>query len=243
MEAPPNDRSGISQSIAVVSPVGLTPLTMGRISRIITRMDRSVLLVEDDSLVRAALAAGLTHHGFDVTAVGDARSAMAAFATTSPDVAILDLHLGAGPTGIDIAVGMRKRAPDLGLVLLTSFTDPRLLRTSLDSIPAGMLYLVKQSVDDLSLLAAAIESATAAAHSPAASTPRSPLTAAQADTLRLLAAGLSNSEIARVRVVTEATVEKTIARTAQALGIPHEDGVNQRVALARTYFRLIGRAT
>ena len=206
-------------------------------------MTLSVLLVEDDNLVRAALAAGLAHHGYEVTAVGDARAAMSAFMDAPPDVAVLDLHLGAGPTGLDLAVGMRERAPGVGLVLLTSFTDPRLLRTSLDTLPAGMLYLVKQSVDDLALLATAIDSAPASAQSPAASAPRSPLTAAQADTLRLLAAGLSNSEIARVRVVTEATVEKTIARTAQALGIAYEEGVNQRVALARAYFRLIGRTT
>lgn len=206
-------------------------------------MALSVLLVEDDNLVRAALDAGLTHHGFDVTAVGDARAAMTAFVDTTPDVAVLDLHLGTGPTGLDLAMGMRERSADLGLVLLTSFTDPRLLRTSLDTLPAGMLYLVKQSVDDLSLLAAAIDAAPAAAGTPGSAAPRSPLTAAQADTLRLLAAGLSNSEIARVRVVTEATVEKTIARTAQALGIPYEEGVNQRVALARAYFRLIGRTT
>ena len=223
--------------------VGLTPVNTGHGCRIIARMGRSVLLVEDDNLVRAALSAGLTHHGFDVTAVGDARAAMDAFVTHPPEVAVLDLHLGAGPTGLDLGVGMRERSPELGLVLLTSFTDPRLLRTSLDTIPAGMLYLVKQSVDDLALLAAAIESAPAAAHSPAATAPRSPLTAAQADTLRLLAAGLSNSEIARVRVVTEATVEKTVARTAQALGIAYEEGVNQRVALARAYFHLIGRTT
>ena len=223
--------------------VGLTPVNTGHGCRIIARMGRSVLLVEDDNLVRAALSAGLTHHGFDVTAVGDARGAMDAFAAAAPEVAVLDLHLGAGPTGLDLAVGMRERSPGVGLVLLTSFSDPRLLRTSLDTIPAGMLYLVKQSVDDLSLLSAAIESAPGATHSPTTPAPRSPLTAAQADTLRLLAAGLSNSEIARVRVVTEATVEKTIARTAQALGIPYEEGVNQRVALARAYFQLIGRTT
>ena len=223
--------------------VGLTPVLAAPLTRIIARMGRTVLLVEDDNLVRAALAAGLTHHGFAVTAVGDARAAMDAFVTITPEVAVLDLHLGAGPTGLDLAVGMRDRSPDLGLVLLTSFSDPRLLRTSLDTIPAGMLYLVKQSVDDLALLAAAIESAPEAAHSPATAAPRSPLTSAQADTLRLLAAGLSNSEIARVRVVTEATVEKTIARTAQALGIAYEEGVNQRVALARAYFQLIGRTT
>ncbi|MEY3733277.1 MAG: hypothetical protein RL347_636 [Actinomycetota bacterium] len=206
-------------------------------------MARSVLLVEDDNLVRAALAAGLTHHGFAVTAVGDARAAMATFTESTPDVAVLDLHLGPGPTGIDLAVGMRQHVPGIGLVLLTSFTDPRLLRTSLDTIPAGMLYLVKQSVDDLSLLATAIHAAPEAAASSATPAPRSPLTTAQADTLRLLAAGLSNSEIARVRVVTEATVEKTIARTAQALGIAYEEGTNQRVALARAYFTLIGRTT
>lgn len=206
-------------------------------------MGRSVLLVEDDNLVRAALSAGLAHHGLDVTAVSDARAAMTAFTTDQPDVAVLDLHLGAGPTGLDLAVAMRERAPDIGLVLLTSFSDPRLLRTSLDTIPSGMHYLVKQSVDDLALLVAAIESAPAAAHLPATAAPRSALTGAQADTLRLLAAGLSNGEIARVRVVTEATVEKTIARTAQALGIPYAEGVNQRVALARAYFGLIGRTT
>ena len=93
-------------------------------------MGRSVLLVEDDNLVRSALAAGLTHHGFDVTAVGDARAAMNSFATTPPEVAVLDLHLGAGPTGLDLAVGMRERSPDLGLVLLTSFSDPHLLRAT-----------------------------------------------------------------------------------------------------------------
>lgn len=206
-------------------------------------MARTVLVVEDDNLVRAALAAGLEHHGYEVRAAGDARSAMTAFDEFAPQVALLDLHLGPGPTGIDLAVGMRQRESTVGLVLLTSFTDPRLLRTSLDSLPSGMLYLVKKSVDDLSLLAAAIDAAPAAVNSGSTTTPRSPLTAAQADTLRLLAAGLSNSEIARVRVVTEATVEKTIARTAQALGIPYEEGVNQRVALARAYFALSGRTT
>lgn len=82
-------------------------------------MGGSVLLVEDDNLVRAALAAGLAHHGFEVTAVGDARAAMASFAQSSPDVAVLDPHLGAGPTGIDLAAGMRQRQPSVGLVLLT----------------------------------------------------------------------------------------------------------------------------
>lgn len=204
-------------------------------------MEPRILLVEDDGFVRAALSTALAHHGYDVTAVGDARAAMEAFDAGLPSVAVLDLHLGPGPTGLDLATRMRERAPELGIVLLTSFTDPRLLRASLDTIPEGALHLLKQSVDDMTLLVAAIESAPAAARGGANPRERSPLTSAQIDTLRLLAAGLSNAEIAKVRVVTEPTVEKTIARTAQALGIPSGLGVNQRVALARAYFRLIGQ--
>lgn len=204
-------------------------------------MKLPVLLVEDDGFVRAALSTALAHHGYDVTAVGDARAAMDAFQAQPPAVAVLDLHLGAGPTGLDLATRMRERAPELGVVLLTSFTDPRLLRASLDTLPHGTLYLVKQSVDDMALLVAAIESAPSAARGAGTTCERSPLTSAQVDTLRLLAAGLSNAEIARVRVVTEPTVEKTIARTAHALGIAGSPGTNQRVALARAYFQLIGQ--
>ena len=66
------------------------------------------------------------------------------------------------------------------------------------------------------------------------------LTDAQVDTLRLLAAGLSNAEIARARFVTEKSVEQAIARAAKRLGVVATTSVNQRVSLARAYFRLIG---
>jgi DNA-binding NarL/FixJ family response regulator len=206
-------------------------------------MGMDVLLVEDNSLVRVALQAGLEGYGLTVHTAQDARSAMDSFATHNPQVAVLDLHLGTGPTGIDLGMVMRERSPGIGLVLLTSFTDPRLLRASLDSVPGGMLYLVKQSIDNLDLLISAINASPMTGTDRTERAPRSTLTATQSDTLRLVAAGLSNSEIARVRVVTVAAVEKTIARTAQALDIPYSDEVNQRVALAKKYFQLIGRTT
>jgi DNA-binding NarL/FixJ family response regulator len=168
---------------------------------------------------------------------------MDSFTKHNPQVAVLDLHLGAGPTGIDLGMVMRERSPGIGLILLTSFTDPRLLRASLDTVPGGMIYLVKQSIDNLDLLVSAIHAAPMTGDPRPQRAPRSQLTATQSDTLRLVAAGLSNSEIARIRVVTVAAVEKTIARTAQALNIAYTDEVNQRVALAKEYFQLIGRTT
>ncbi|MCF8558302.1 MAG: LuxR C-terminal-related transcriptional regulator, partial [Candidatus Nanopelagicales bacterium] len=71
-------------------------------------------------------------------------------------------------------------------------------------------------------------------------TPRVPLTDAQVETLRLLAYGLSNAEIARVRVVSEKSVEQAIKRAATALDIPSDATSNQRVALARAFFSLTG---
>ena len=206
-------------------------------------MSMDILLVEDNSLVRVALKAGLEGYGLTVQTAQDARSAMDSFTKHNPQVAVLDLHLGAGPTGIDLGMVMRERSPGIGLILLTSFTDPRLLRASLDTVPGGMIYLVKQSIDNLDLLVSAIHAAPMTGDPRPQRAPRSQLTATQSDTLRLVAAGLSNSEIARIRVVTVAAVEKTIARTAQALNIAYTDEVNQRVALAKEYFQLIGRTT
>jgi len=206
-------------------------------------MSVRVLIVEDDAFARATLLTSIRHHEFDARAADTPSAAMAEFAAFSPAVVVLDLHLGDGPTGLDVAKGMRRLRSDVGLVLLTSFTDPRLLGTSRSELPDGMLHLVKQGLTDTQLLASAIEAAAGLASGSAPPPPAVPLTESQIDTLRLLAAGLSNSEIARLRVVTAAAVEKSIARTAKALSIPVTDDINQRVALARAYYRMIGRGT
>lgn len=202
-----------------------------------------VLLVEDDAFTRTTLSSALDHHGVQV--IGIARSAEEAMALVRPDAfdcAVLDLDLGIGPTGIDIAHAIRRVLPQVGIVLLTSFTDPRLLAASLREIPVGSAYVVKQSLHDMAILIEAIRGATAMAGSGVPPEAISGLTPAQIETLRLLACGLSNAEIARVRSVTEKSIEQAISRAAKRLGIESTTEVNQRVALAREYFRLTGAA-
>jgi len=91
------------------------------------------------------------------------------------------------------------------------------------------------------LTAAVLGTGSADAHARAMdSNEAQALTDSQAECLRLLAYGLSNAEIARIRVVTEKSVERTISRLAREWGVDAGGPVNQRVALARHYFTLTG---
>ena len=200
-----------------------------------------VVVVEDDSFTRMSVVGALRNQGVEVLGeAADAASALEVVRSTHPDVALIDLDLGRGPTGIDIAHAMRRQRPDLGIVFLTSYEDPRLLSPSLKSPPLGARYLVKQSLSEISLLVAALESAAEQPNAPAEGAVESEFTDTQIEILRLVASGFSNAEIARIRVVEEKSVEQAISRTARKLGVGSSSAQNQRVELARAYYRLIG---
>ena len=204
------------------------------------------MVVEDNQFIRSSVAGALRLAGLDVvlecsTALAAVQGALA----TLPEVAILDLHLGDGPSGIDIAVGLRRKLPELGIVLLTSFADPRMMSTQLPELPAGTVYLVKQQVADTAEIVTAINLALKNIRVPARTGPKlakTPLTNAQIEVLRLVADGLANAEIAQRRQVSEKAVEQTISRVAKRLGIAADSKTNQRAALVRRFFELTGTA-
>ena len=65
------------------------------------------------------------------------------------------------------------------------------------------------------------------------------LTDAQIETLLLIVSGKSNSQIGRIRFVTEKSVEQMVSRIAQHLGVAAERYENLRVLITREYFHLI----
>lgn len=207
-------------------------------------MSLRVLVLEDDPFTRLSIVSALRHFGFDVVAEEALpQAALERAQLTRPEVALLDLHLGKGATGLDVAKELRRNNPKIGIVMLTSFEDPRLLSPSLPPVPRGSVYLTKRSVQNLALIKTAVLEAAAAAtnnteveHIPAFGA----LTGVQIETLRLVAQGLSNAEIAKRRFVKEKSVELTISRVAKSLGIVNSNSVNQRVHIARVYFRSIG---
>lgn len=209
-----------------------------------------VLVVEDNDFTRATLCGALRGAGIEV--VGDTASAAAAIniaAELRPDVALLDLDLGRGPSGIDLAVALRRTLDRIGIVILTSYGDPRLTGRNVDHLPPASQYLVKADLRDTDALVLALERAVALAHHPRRDeiTGLPPvrgeiaaLTDAQVEVMRLVAEGRTNADIARQREISAASVERTILAIARELGIDAGEGTNRRVLIARAYLRMSG---
>ena len=204
-----------------------------------------VLVLEDDPFTRATVASSLRLHGLDVVAeVGTGGAAVRAAREAEPHVVVADLDLGGGPDGIATTHALRREHPGIGIVLLTAYSDPRLLRTTVGQAPEGTEYVIKQTVDDSSRLVVAIERAVLAApgagsRRPATNEPlMTDLTDVQIDTLRMVSEGMTNAEIAAARGVSENSVARTVARVARALGIRDDGPGNLRVLLARSYLSM-----
>jgi DNA-binding NarL/FixJ family response regulator len=204
-----------------------------------------VLLVENDALLRESLTAAFREPWIElVGSAGTVREATRIAAEHPIDVLLTDLELGPGPNGLVLAHALRRSQPDLGVVVLTSYADPRLVGAKLSQLPDGAEYVLKQSIRDLDVLRRAIARAALRGSAPLDADPAalaaSGLSDSLVETMRLVAEGLSNAEIARRRTVTERSVEVTISRIIRQLGLSPDPARNPRVAVARAYFEMSG---
>ena len=203
-----------------------------------------VLVVDDDDFTRTLVATLVESLGHAVIArAGAVGEAMALAGDQGPDLALLDLDLGEGPTGLDLAHGLRRLLPNIAIVMLTSYGDPTWMGQRREP-PLGARYVVKGSVNDSQVLADAIGSALA---DPLAVDARqrndTPLSEGQWEILRLVAAGYTNAEIARRRSLTEDAVNKAITRLVRQLNIEVGKDDNARVLLSQAYNRITGSAS
>ena len=206
-----------------------------------------LILVEDDPFTRATLGDALALHGFDVRArVGTAFDAIEAQQIHTPQVALLDLDLGVGASGIDVAIALRERDPRIGIVFLTTYKDPRLVNSNIPHLPDGAIYLNKLDINSTAKIAnqialAIIKPVEKRSLRWVRSGPLSSMSAMQIEILKDIAAGLSTAEIARARGVTEQAIDKTIKRISKNLGIPKSSDSNMRVQIVRAYFENRGQ--
>jgi len=206
-----------------------------------------LILVEDDQFTRATLGDALTLQGFDVKArVATAAEALTAQVEFNPQVAVLDLDLGIGPTGIDVAIALRKKNPQIGIIFLTTYKDPRLIESNLPNLPDGAIYLNKLEMNSTQAIASQISLAmlkplTKRSFPWSRNSPLGALTQLQIEIMRDVAAGLSTSEMARMRGVSEQAIDKSIARISKHLDIPKSADTNQRVQIVRAYYESKGQ--
>ena len=214
-----------------------------------------VLLINDDAFELATMAASLRLHSVNV--VGEASNMLVAenlFRSLEPEAVLIDLQFS-GEEAVGLLQKLRRQVPELGIVITTSCPDLRLFGLLEKNIPQGTKIILKRSVSDLSIITYALIESIAAAQDGSAmkwinihtSIPEnsfisilSELTDIQIETLRLVAQGLSNSEIAKVRFVSEKSVEQIVARIAQHLTITPDRRRNLRVVLAGVYFKWLG---
>lgn len=203
-----------------------------------------VILIEDDLFTRSTISALLVHRGFDV--VGQAESAEEGLLLQSlhhPEVALIDLDLGPGPNGIDIATALRKADSKIGIVMLTTFLDPRFADGKNLPLPQGAKFLTKGELSDVSILVTAIlqvqRNPLATVKHPQKTMPL--LTEGQIEVLRLVSEGHTTASIALTRGVTEKSIEATLTRIHSNLGLPKIKQLNPRIQLTRAFLSLVGK--
>lgn len=91
----------------------------------------SVLVVDDEEMVRTLLKQYLTLKGYQVCLAKDGREALASLAEASPRMVILDMYMP-GMNGVEVLRELRARDYAGGVVALTASQDEELLRQTLD---------------------------------------------------------------------------------------------------------------
>jgi PAS domain S-box-containing protein len=93
--------------------------------------ESKLLFVDDDNALRKTLGAVLTHHGFELTAVGSVPEALELISSQKFDVLLADLNIGQPGDGFTVVSAMRRVQPDACTFILTGYPD---LETAVQAI-------------------------------------------------------------------------------------------------------------
>jgi DNA-binding NarL/FixJ family response regulator len=183
-----------------------------------------VLVVDDHALLRTGVA-NIINQEPDLEVVaeaGDGVEAVAAFERHHPDVTLLDLRMPV-MEGVEVVRRIREQDPQARVIILTTYdTDDEIAR----ALKAGAkAYVLKDiAADDLigcirTVLAGKTYLAPAAAAKLAEGVTRVQLTPRELTTLRLLADGKANKEIANELDISERTVKTHLGHLFEKLGV------------------------
>ncbi|MCA9836346.1 MAG: response regulator transcription factor [Trueperaceae bacterium] len=187
-----------------------------------------LLLVDDHTVVRQGLKMVLSlESGFEIVGeAGNGQEALDAIPKLEPQVILMDLLMPV-MDGVTAIRTIKKAYPDLEVVALTSVLEDRLVIDAVEAGAAG--YLLKETGPE-----ELIEAIYAAARGEVRLHPkaqkrlvrevrtpemRESLTERETDTLRLVAKGLSNKEIAKDMDVSEVTVKTHVSSILSKLNL------------------------
>jgi DNA-binding NarL/FixJ family response regulator len=212
-----------------------------------------VVLADDSYLVREAIAHVLeTEPGFDLVATcEDGDALVAAVDAERPDVVLTDIRMppSGDDEGITVANRLRATHPEVGVVVVSQYADPRYGVALLEGGSERRAYLLKERLHDRAQLTGAllavadggsvvdskVVEALISAQIRDENSPLAALTPRELEILSEIAQGKSNQAIADQLVLSKRAVEKHINAIFLKLDLTRDDDVSRRVKAALIY--------
>jgi DNA-binding NarL/FixJ family response regulator len=203
-----------------------------------------VAIAEDSAVLRDGLVQLLVDRGFTITgAVGDPESLYHSIERERPDVAVVDIRMPPTFTdeGLRAAIELRRLHEGLGILVFSQYIETRYAADLLADDAAGIGYLLKDRVADVSDF---VEALVRVANGGTALDPEvvtqllgasrhtdsiSVLSAREREVLSLMAEGRSNAAIANELVISEGAVEKHVANIFTKFDLPVSQSDHRRV--------------
>src|SRR5580692_1907660 len=203
-----------------------------------------VVIAEDSAVLRDGLVQLLVDRGFAITgAVSEPEALRRAIARDCPDVAIVDIRMPPTFTdeGLRAAIALRRQYEGLGILLFSQYIETRYAAELLADDAAGIGYLLKDRVADVSDFVEALrrvasggtaldpEVVTQLLGASRRTDSISGLTTRERQVLSLMAEGRSNAAIATALIISEGAVEKNVANIFAKLDLPVSQSDHRRV--------------
>lgn len=185
----------------------------------------TVAIVDDDAIVRSALASYLHSGGFEIVhQATNGYEALSAITNRPVDVVIMDVRMPQ-LDGIQTTAELRRRLPDIKILVITSFDEDEAVREALaagangfllkDTSPGGLAEAVRTVVQGSSVVSPGPITRLIQQNP----TPRKPTMSAsdlglsprELQILRLLCEANSNTEIADALYLSESTVKSHVS--------------------------------
>lgn len=210
----------------------------------------TVLLIEDNDRLRAAMKSGLENTG-EVSVQGDyatGENGLASSLANPPDAILMDVQLAGGMNGIQAAQAIRRELPRLPVVFYSIQDDENYYRDFQRSgilshyayvrksnylLPEMIVPLLKDAISGRSFIDPEIESRVQEVRHKDAQSPMALLEPNEQVVARMLAQGLTNEQIAaRLGFADKRTISRTNGQIYAAWGL-NDTAIDEKVARTR----------
>jgi DNA-binding NarL/FixJ family response regulator len=214
-----------------------------------------VVLAEDEALLREGLTRLLAEAGFEVVGTaGDAAGLLRLVETRAPEVALTDIKMPPdySEEGLLAAQEIRRRFPDVGVLVLSHYLESRYAMSLLQDLPGRSGYLLKDRVSDIGVLTDALHRigegecvidptivSRLVRHRRNVG-PLSQLTEREREVLELMAEGHSNAGVCERLFLSPKTVEGHVNNIFRKLDIGAAASHHRRVIAVLTFLRARG---